>query len=152
VLRPIMFRRAGVLGSGGSPCTYKYIVDTMYAQFRLGAKFDFVRNLADRNYCIRLGVSVRVCTYPKNVIRKHCSCAKCVVKIDFRIGSRGKYPSILHPTMEENESPGHALSIFCPPPPTHMLSKDSAIPIGWDEVSVPENTVLLTATKTECET
>ena len=95
---PIMFRCAGVLISGGLPCTYTYIDDIMYTQFRLGAKFDFVLNLADRNYCVSLGVSVHVCMYPKNVIRKRCSCAKCVVKIDFRRGSRGKYPSILHPT------------------------------------------------------
>ena len=148
VLRPIMFRCAGVLISRGFPCTSTYIVDTMYTQFGLGAKFDFVRNLADRNYCVSLGVSLRVCMYPKNVIRKHRSCAKCVVKIDFRRGSRGKYPSILHPTKrEEDESQGHALSIFCPPS-LLLQPKDSAIPIGWDEVSVPDSTVLLTATKT----
>jgi len=149
VLRPIMFPCAGVLGSG-FPCTYTYVVDTMYTQFRLSAKFDFVRNLADRSSCVNLGLSVHVCTYPKNVIHKHCSCAKCVVKIDFRIGSRGKYPIILYPTGEEDESQGHAPSIFCPPPSSRP--KDSSIPVGWDEVRVPDSTVLLTATKTECET
>jgi hypothetical protein len=89
VLWPIVFRCARVLISGGLPCTYTYVVDTMNTQYRLGAKFDFVRNLADRNYCVSLEVSVQVCMYPKKVIRKHCSCAKCVVKIDFRRGSRG---------------------------------------------------------------
>jgi hypothetical protein len=46
LLRPIRFRSAGVLISGGLSGTYTYIVDTMYTQFRLGAKFDIARNLA----------------------------------------------------------------------------------------------------------
>jgi len=59
---PIMFRCAGVLISGGLPCTYTYTVDSMYTQFRRGAKFDFVRNLADRNYCVK-SESVSTCMY-----------------------------------------------------------------------------------------
>jgi hypothetical protein len=148
---PIMFRCAGVLISGGLPCTYTYIDDIMYTQFRLGAKFDFVRNLADRNYCVSLGVPVHVCMYPKNVIRKRCSCAKCVVKIDFRRGSRGKYPSILHPTKGGWWVTG-SRHIYLLPPPPPLQPKYSAIPVRWDEASVPDCTVLLTATKTECET
>jgi len=103
--------------SGGLPCTYTYIVDTMYTQFRLGEKYDFVRNLADRNCWVSLGMSVHVCTYPKNVIRKHCSCAKCVVKIDFCKGSRGKYPSILHPTKGGSWVTGSRPIYLLPPPP-----------------------------------
>ena len=91
---------------------------------RTWLKFDFVRNLADRNNCVSLGVCT--CMHVPVEHYKHCSCAKCVVKIDFHRGSRGKYPSILHPTKGGRwVTESRPIYLLPPPPPAAARFRDT---------------------------